>query len=474
MNVDLSLVFFGLLVFAAHLFASMYNRKKIPDVLLLILIGLLVGPVLHLAKTENMGVGGPVFVAITLVVILFEGGTSLSLKVMRSAWKSTMNLTLFCFFLSMILAACVGMLFGMELLGALTLGAILGGTSSAVVIPLVRILDMGEESRTVLVLESAATDVLCIVFTLSFLHAMEMGKLQVGSIVGNILSSFVLAGLLGFAGALVWSRLLTRIRKLQNSIFTTPAFVFVIYGVADLLGYSGAIAALVFGITMANIDTIKNRVLIKVMGGPGHQLNKTEMVFFGELVFLLKTFFFVYIGISIEFHDWRSILAGLVITFVLFFGRVIAARFFSPKTAGPFDKTIISMMVPKGLAAAVLAELPLAAGVTGGLFIKNVTYSVILFSISFVSLMILLVDKSRFVRHAFEHLLGSNADSADSIFMHDVERYGDEEEEDSDDEVYERSPYMFLQKHREIRKPLAGTVSDNPQDTGSASETSNQ
>lgn len=456
MNVDISLVFFGLLVFAAHLFASMYNRKKIPDVLLLILIGLLVGPVLHLAKTENMGVGGPVFVAITLVVILFEGGTSLSIKVMRSAWKSTMNLTLFCFFLSMVLTTCVGMAFGMELLGALTLGAILGGTSSAVVIPLVRILDMGEESRTVLVLESAATDVLCIVFTLSFLHAMEMGKLDVGSIVGNILSSFVLAGLLGFAGALVWSRLLTSIRKLQNSIFTTPAFVFVIYGIANLLGYSGAIASLVFGITMANIDTIKNRVLIKVMGGPGHQLNKTEMVFFGEIVFLLKTFFFVYIGISIEFHDWRSILAGLVITFVLFFGRVLAARFFSPKTAGPFDKTIISMMVPKGLAAAVLAELPLAAGVTGGLFIKNVTYSVILFSISFVSLMILLVDKSRFVRHAFERMLGCGTDSADSIFMHDVARYGDKDDDSSDDEVlYERSPYIFLQKHREAQKPHA-------------------
>ena len=215
---------------------------------------------------------------------------------------------------------------------------------------------------------------------------------------------------------------------------------------------------------MANIDTIKNRVLIKVMGGPGHQLNKTEMVFFGEIVFLLKTFFFVYIGISIEFHDWRSILAGLVITFVLFFGRVIAARFFSPKTAGPFDKTIISMMMPKGLAAAVLAELPLAAGVTGGLFIKNVTYSVILFSISFVSLMILLVDKSRFVRHAFEHLLGSNVDSADSIFMHDVERYGDAETDDADDEVYERSPYIFLQKHREAQKPPA-TVQDKPQDS---------
>lgn len=468
MNVDLALVFFGVLVFAAHLFASMYNRKKIPDVLLLILIGLLVGPVLHLIRTENMGVGGPVFVAITLVVILFEGGTSLSLKVMQSAWKSTMQLTLFCFFLSMALVTCIGVLFGLELLGALTLGAILGGTSSAVVIPLVRILDIGEESRTVLVLESAATDVLCIVFTLSFLHAMEMGKLQVGSIVGNILSSFVLAGMLGFAGALVWSRLLTRIRKLQNSIFTTPAFVFVIYGVANLLGYSGAIASLVFGITMANIDTIKNKILIKVMGGAGHQLNKTEMVFFGEIVFLLKTFFFVYIGISIEFSDVRSILTGLIITFVLFFGRVLAARFFSPKTAGPFDKTVISMMVPKGLAAAVLAELPVAAGVAGGEFIKNVTYSVILFSILFVSLMILLVDKSRFVRHAFERMLGSNTDSAESIFMHDVERYGDKE--DAEDEMpYARSPYMFLQKKRKeqiakAEKSKQETLQDkNPQ-----------
>ena len=460
MSVDIALVSFGLLVFAAHLFSSIYHRKKIPDVLLLILIGLVVGPVFHLVDVGSWGGGGPVFVAITLVVILFEGGTSLSLKVMKSAWKSTMSLTLFCFFLSMIITAAVGMLFQMDALSALTLGAILGGTSSAVVIPLVRILDMGEESRTVLVLESAATDVLCIVFTLSFMNAIELGSLQVGSIVGNILSSFVLAGLLGFAGALVWSRLLTQIRKLQNSIFTTPAFVFVIYGVANLLGYSGAIASLVFGITMANIDTIKNKILIKAMGGPGHQLNKTELVFFGEIVFLLKTFFFVYIGLSLEFNEWRAILAGLLITFLLFLGRIVAARFFSPKTAVSFDKTVISMMIPKGLAAAVLAGLPAAAGYVHGAFIKNVTYSVVFFSILFVSLMILLVDKSRFVRHAFERLLGGNADSADSIFMHDVARYGDKDEEgDADELLYERSPYMFLQKHREAKSAASGKES---------------
>ena len=446
MNVDLTLVFLGLLVFSAHLFFSVYNRKKIPDVLFLIIVGLLLGPVFNLVNVDSFGVSGPVFVAITLVVILFEGGTSLSINVMRSSWKSTMSLTMICFFVSMLLVAGVGMIFDMSLLSSLTLGAIFGGTSSAVVIPLVKILDIGEESRTVLVLESAATDVLCIVFTLAFMHAMQMGSLNVGAIVGNILSSFVLAGLLGFAAALVWSRIITQIRKLQNSIFTTPAFVFVIYGIANLLGYSGAIAALVFGITMANITTIKNKFLLKVMGGHGHLLNRTEKIFFGEIVFLLKTLFFVYIGISIKFSDMRSILAGLMITFILFFGRIVIARFFSPKSANSFDKMIISLMIPKGLAAAVLAGMPLAAGLPGGEFIQNVTYSVVLFSITWVSILILLVDKSRFVRHAFEKVLGGKVDSVDSIFMHDMERNGDLSREDNAPAYEERTAFGFLKE----------------------------
>lgn len=456
MNVDLTLVFLGLLVFSAHVFASLYNRKKIPDVLLLIVIGLILGPIFGWVSPSSLGMSGPVFVAVTLVVILFEGGTSLSFNVLQSAWKSTMNLTVSCFFLSMGLVALVGWLFGLSPLSALTLGAILGGTSSAVVIPLMRMLDVSEESRTVLVLESAATDVLCIVFTLAFMDAMKIGHLQVGNIVGNILSSFILAGLLGFAGALVWSRIITSIRKLQNSIFTTPAFVFVIYGVTNFLGWSGAIAAMVFGITMANIDTIKNRVLLRIMGGQGHKLNKTEMVFFGELVFLLKTLFFVYIGISIEFSDWKTLLVGLIITFVLFFGRILVARFFSPKTACPFDKTVIAMMIPKGLAAAVLASMPLELGLAGGEFIKNVTYATILFSIAWVSLLILLVDKSRWVRHAFAKLLGGD-DSVNSVFVHDVERNASEDE----DEIDDRTPFSFIsemeaRRERQKKKEAEG------------------
>ncbi|MDE7357047.1 MAG: hypothetical protein K2M74_01265, partial [Bacteroidales bacterium] len=111
-------------------------------------------------------------------------------------------------------------------------------------------------------------------------------------------------------------------------------------------------------------------------------------------------------------------------------------------TATPFDKTVIAMMIPKGLAAAVLASMPLELGLAGGEFIKNVTYATILFSIMWVSLMILLVDKSRTVRHIFGKLLGGGDSENSNIFVNDVERNASEEDDGMDD----RTPFSFISK----------------------------
>ncbi|MDE5607156.1 MAG: cation:proton antiporter, partial [Bacteroidales bacterium] len=171
-------------------------------------------------------------------------------------------------------------------------------------------------------------------------------------------------------------------------------------------------------------------LLLRIMGGKGHQLNRTEKIFFGEIVFLLKTIFFVYIGMSMEFNDVKSLLAGLAITFMLFAGRIVLTRFVMPKSAPIFDKTITSIMIPKGLAAAVLAGIPLAAGVSGGEFIRNTTYAVILFSILWVSIMILLVDKWPAMRRFYFLLYGvrDGAEQGKSLFISTKDT--DEEEED--------------------------------------------
>jgi len=52
-------------------------------------------------------------------------------------------------------------------------------------------------------------------------------------------------------------------------------------------------------------------------------------------------------------------------------------------------------MVPKGLAAVVLATIPFQQQIVGGETIKNITYGVVLISIVMTSLLVLLVEKTK-------------------------------------------------------------------------------
>lgn len=389
MNSAFTILVVGGIVFLSHWFHGIFEKKGIPDVLLLMLVGLFVGPILGIIHAEDFGVAGPMFTSITLVIILFEGGLGLNLNELKNSIRGSTSLTLINFFATFIVVGVIAyFLLGLDLLVALTLGAILGGTSSAVVIPMVRLLKIREESRTILVLESAISDVLCIVFALALIEATMSGSLQVGLIIGKILSSFILAAVVGIAGAIVWSILLNRIRTIQNSIFTTPAFVFIVYGVAELLGYSGAISALLFGITLVNIEQFNFSFLKKYVTTEPIALNQTERVFFSEIVFLLKTFFFVYIGLSIRLDSFTALLFGLVLAIVMFVVRIPVVRYSIKSPLPIFDKTIMAAMVPKGLAAAVLAGIPMQQGIVGGELVRNVTYAVVLISIVFTSVLI--------------------------------------------------------------------------------------
>ena len=401
-------IFLGILIFSAHVFSAIFSRKKIPDVLLLMLIGIVIGPLFGFVSASDFGKVGSVFASLTLVFILFESGTDTSIQNLRDSWKNLVRVAIPSFFLSVGLVGILGYtVFGLEIKASLLLGAILGGTSSAVVIPLVKQLPMSEENRTVLVLESAITDVLCIVFALAFIESYKYSSVDVGGIIGKVLASFILAMMIGVAGGIAWSSILERIRKIQNSMFLTPAFVFVLYGLSEAMGYSGAIAALAFGIVMGNTEYFEFSFLKKFQQNNMMKLEAHEKSFFSEIVFILKTFFFVYIGISIPFSDMTALLYGGLTTVVLFVMRLLLTRFSATNRSSAFDKTIISMMIPKGLAAAVLASLPEQAGLPGGEAIKYITYSVVFISILVTSLLILLNNRKG-VKRFYKYFWGKN------------------------------------------------------------------
>jgi len=391
------IAFVGILVFLAHLFTGIFSRTRIPDVILLIIIGICVGPLLGLVSPAVFGSVGPIFTTVTLIIILFESGVALKLSTLRSAFRGAITLAPVSFFSTMAVVAGLAVwLLNLEIIPAFILGAIVGSTSETVVIPLVRQLRIKEETQTLLSVESSVNDVLSIVITVSLVEAYMLGQFEIASVSGDLIASFLVALIFGIVGAFIWSTLLNRIHAIKNTLFTTPAFVFVIYGVMEMMGFSGAIAALAFGVTIGNIESIRFPIFKSASVKEPVGLTDTEKVFFSEVAFLLKTFFFVYLGISLELISNWLIIAGLILTVVAFVLRIPAVKLSVRKTIAPKEASIVAVMIPKGLAAVVLAYIPLQQGIAGGETIKNITYGVVLFSILLTSFLVILLEKTKF------------------------------------------------------------------------------
>jgi len=282
------------------------------------------------------------------------------------------------------------------LIEGLILSSILGATSAAVIIPMLEKLNLTSNTKTALIVESTFSDVLSIVLTLGFIQMLKYEEMRVTIMIGGIISSFLLAALLGSVAAVLWSNLLSKVRRLDNNIFLTPAFVFIIYSVAEMLGYSGPISALSFGIMLGNINILhqipflENYAVLKPI-----QLSYIEKSFFGEAVFLLKTFFFVYIGLSVQMANWNIILAGFVFSLVIYLIRIPAVKYATGKNVNQFDVSMTSVMVPKGLVSAVLVAVIYQMKLKNASIMGELTYSVILFTIIFATILIFLVEKTR-------------------------------------------------------------------------------
>ena len=208
-------------------------------------------------------------------------------------------------------------------------------------------------------------------------------------------TSFVFAVIFGVGGGYVWSLLLRKVRTLKHGMATTPAFVFVVYGVTEWLGFSGPVAALAFGVAIGNMGLVKLPWLPPDLAPESLQPNDAEKQFFGEAVFLLKTFFFVYLGISIRLNDWRAASVALAVVAVLLLARFMAVRLAAAAAdAQPAEGALLSVLIPKGLAAAVLASELVYAGLAAGATVRDIVYASILFTIILTSGLVFLQERT--------------------------------------------------------------------------------
>lgn len=359
----------GAVIFIGFFGSLIFNKYRIPDVLMLVFVGILLGPDvlgerlgLVTEGTLNYVSGfNDFFLSVALVVILFDGGLCLDLRSVVESMRISAFMTILTFILEML---CIGMfvylVLGKDLVISLILSAILGGTSGAIVIPIANKLRIQPRTKSIMIMESAITDVLVVVAALTLISVITIEHVTAVGVAEELVLKFAVGAAIGLAAGIAWLYVLQWLRNQPLSYMITIAALFLIAGFAEMLHSSGAVAALLFGLSIGNKKYVK-RQLTSISLRLTSDGNIQQ--FHSEITFFVRTFFFVYLGLIFSFETFTllHLVAGIAIIAVIAAVRWLTTELTAKLATMPEeDRVALFGLMPRGLAAAVLATLPAA------------------------------------------------------------------------------------------------------------------
>ncbi len=376
MDLIAGLITLGFILILGFIGNYIFNKTQIPSIVWLLLFGLIIGSFFKVQEFQNLypslldDVSGFIG-AIAIIIILFDGGINTDIYQLFKDAPRGLLLTITSFSFSFI--ATLLIIVGLEFAGVVdlnghgyiigaVLGAIIGGTSSPIVIPLVnRLKNIHDNTKMVSSIESIITDPICIVIVFAIYYMVFIVRdlnLLIG--VGNLVKTFSVGIVLGAVLGLIWLFIMNKVRKEQFSYVMTLAIIFLVYSfTAVIVGTNeggqgaGAIACLMFGLVLGNGKKILKMINYK---HKGFELDEGTKQFHGLTSFVIRTFFFVYLGMIVTFKSLNFIIIGIIILLVLLIIRYLAIYISTYKGCFEInDKQVLTVMMPRGLAAAILA-----------------------------------------------------------------------------------------------------------------------
>jgi len=378
-QVSIYLILVSALFLLGALGEVIFRKTQIPDVVWLIGAGVvlrmtgLVDPADPAVKNAV-----PLFAAVTLIIVLFEGGRTLVIEdLVKSAPRATVlallgfvGTTLVVAVLSVLAAGIgIGLPENWTFMHGLMLGAMVGGSSSLVIMPSMTVAKVKERVANLVGLESALTDALCVVVTGVMIEIILAGQASDG---GGSVSAAQSAGAfatnlgvgLAVGGAAGWSwfPLLRFLRGSQHAYPVTLAALLGLYVVVSKLGGNAAIGILAFSIMVGNADSLMKKAGFS-MGENPLKIDESVQVTNQQVSFIIKTFFFTFIGINLG-PPWSLLFFGVVVGLSLFAARLPAVKLGLRGTDfDEYETSLINVSLPRGMAAGVLATLPMIRGI---------------------------------------------------------------------------------------------------------------
>ncbi len=366
----------GVVIFLGVLGEAFFKKTGIPDLAFIMLLGVAFGPILGLIQPAVVLEIVPYFAAIALIIIMFDGGLNLDFKGMAKTAHFATALSIIGFGISTAIVAFFAHYgLGWDWLGSFLLGSIVGGSSSAIVFGLVRNLRISSDAKSLLSFESALTDILATIVAFVLLEAIMIGSFDPFTLGESISKSVVVGLILGFGVGIPWLFITSKLSRSKHVYMLTLGVLFVLYFMANSFGESGALTALVFGLMLGNKKHLSKYLKFKL------PTVESDDSMHNQLTFLVRTFFFVFVGLMATFGNIEYMVFGLVAAVVIYVGRVILCKMTLTKRFSTLDRKVTSVMIPRGLAAAVLATFPITMGIPNAEAYPSIVFVIILSSV---------------------------------------------------------------------------------------------
>ncbi|MCG8701454.1 MAG: cation:proton antiporter [Bacteroidales bacterium] len=341
-----------LVIVISYIFNVISRRTSIPSVLMLIVLGALIKAGLNIfgidigdltLRLEMLGIVG-------LIMIVLEAALDLEIK------KEKKGLILKSFFIALLciagttslIAAVLKWILFPDFYTSLVYALPLSVMSSAIIIP--SLSGLAPDKREFLIYESTFSDILGIMFfyfLVGYTDDTSTAQL-ISGIVLNIVLTVALSVAISYA-------LLYLYQKLTGSVkfFLLIAVLVLLYSVGKMLHLSSLLIILIFGLIVSNYRlTIRGKIEEFIDKSKfDHVLKDFHMVTL-ESAFVVRTFFFVLFGVSLDFSsllDFKTALISLLVVLSIYAIRFIFLKAFLIKKIMP-DLFI----APRGLITVLL------------------------------------------------------------------------------------------------------------------------
>jgi len=346
-----------LLIIFSYLFDAFARKTKFPSVILLMATGIIVRFLISFSGYDNFEFLDnliPVLGTIGLILIVLEGAIELEIT------REKLPLIVKGFFTALVIL--VGNIYVLQILfqrffemdgvSAVLFAIPLAIISSAVAIPSAS--SLLQLQREFVVYESTFSDILGIMI---FNYALRQSESQQPLLGPEPMVSLVLQ----IIGVIVISLVITYVlfRLMQQidhkvKFFLILALLILVYAFGKVLHLPALVTIFIFGAFLSNVKSLLPPFLRKTLDLKTTEKELHEFhILTAESTFLVRTFFFLFFGFSIQISDFTSpgpLINGLLIFLVMFVLRYV----YFTATSLKLKPSPLVYMSPRGLISILL------------------------------------------------------------------------------------------------------------------------